>query len=180
MLSRPGARKGEEAPPPRPFARALPVGEKVNSSGVAATFKASDYHEVSYPDGRPRYDGEEVLAYVTVPSAKIAGAYTVNQAGEYPRVYTQPKERVEVTMQFSQSEPRTAVAVVVQDGGRLENGSVSQMVRLDEHRRIGFGFKVSSNVGIHRVTVTTSGGQARVLNFWAGAPNPVRDDVAAK
>ena len=104
----------------------------------------------------------------------------VSQAGEYPRIYTAPKESVEVRLLFQDSKPGSKVAVSVQDGGALHTGTSSALMSLDELGQLAFGFNVSRNEGIHRVSFTTTGGEVKTLNFWAGEPNPVQKVVARK
>ncbi len=139
-----------------------------------------DFTEVAFPEGRPMYEGEPVLAYVSVPSNGQKIAVGVSQAGEYPRIYTEPKEKTEVRLRFSNSPPGTKVAVAVQDGGMLHTGKSSALMTLDELGQLAFGFTVSPNNGIHRVSVTTSAGEVKTLNFWAGAPNVTQQAIAKK
>jgi hypothetical protein len=118
----------------------------------------------------PGYEGEPVTAYVAVPSTGKRVALTVNQLGEFPRLDTEPSETVEVRLAFARTEPGAQVAVVAQDGGRLHTGRLSGALAVDAERQIAFGFKVSANVGLHRIAVSTPVGEVKTVEFWAGPP----------
>lgn len=123
-----------------------------------------------WPGSPPAYPGEAVTAYVRVPSTKSAQALTVNQAGEFPRMMTQPGETVQVRLAFTQSEPGSPVALSSEDGGLIESTWRTSAGKLDAARQLAFAYTVSKNPGIHRISIRTPSGESKILEFWAGQP----------
>jgi hypothetical protein len=128
----------------------------------------------TYPNGQPFYEGEPVTAYVRVPSTGKEVAMTVNQGGEYPRLTSKQGEQVQVRLAFSKTEPGATVAFVAQDGGKIEGDKRSLAGVLDAKRQVAFGFTVSPNPGLHRVTIESPSGETKTLEFWAGPPMPMK------
>jgi len=80
-------------------------------------------------------------------------------------------DEVEVRIDFAQAGNVTdnaLYAVVAHDGGILENGAPSGLLRLDELRELAFRFYASPNNGTHRVTITSQSGETQKLDFWVG------------
>jgi hypothetical protein len=156
------------------------VGNAAVFRGAIMQASASEFQRQAFPDGVPAYEGEMVTAYVEVPSSGKKIALTPNQSGEYPKVVTQPGEAVEVRLAFTRSQPGEAVAVSAQDGGVLHVGKMAGKLEVNTNREVGLGFVVSTNPGIHRITFTTSGGEAKTLNFWAGPEHTVNKRLVAQ
>jgi len=151
----------------------------VFQSGIARE-SLGEFERVKFPDGVPAYEGEPVTAFVLVPSTGKKVALTSNQSGEYPKVLTEPGEAVEVRLAFTRSAPGDPVAVSAQDGGVLHVGKMAGKLEVDAQREISLGFLVSPNPGIHRITFTTGGGEAKTLNFWAGPEHTVNKRIVAQ
>lgn len=156
------------------------VPKDTSFRGAIMQASPADFQRVSFPDGVPAYEGEMVTVYVEVPSSGKKVALAPNQSGEYPKVVTQPGEAVEVRLAFTRSQPGEPVAVSVQDGGVLHVGKMAEKFELNENREVGMGFVVSTNPGIHRVTFTTAGGEAKTLNFWAGPEHAINKRIVAQ
>jgi|GEM_PF-1876583 len=139
-------------------------GQHIKPGEIAA------FQPYRYPGTPPYYPGEPVTAYVRVPSTGKNEALTVNQGGEFPRMMTQPGETVQVRLSFTDTAPETPVALTAQDGGYIEGGLTSTAGKLDATKQLAFGFTVSKNPGIHRVTLKTPAGETKTLEFWAGPP----------
>lgn len=142
------------------------------SSNSIQASELSAFKPYLYPGGTPYYDGEPVTAYVRVPSSRRQQALTVNQAGEFPRMQTEPGETVQIRLAFTETVPDTPIALTVHDGGAIEGRHQATALRLDAARQLGFSFTVSTNPGLHRVTVLTPKGETKTLEFWAGPPIP--------
>lgn len=142
------------------------------SSNFIQASELSTFKPYLYPGGTPYYDGEPVTAYVRVPSSRRQQALTVNQAGEFPRMQTEPGETVQIRLAFTETVPDTPIALTVHDGGAIEGRHQATALRLDAARQLGFSFTVSTNPGLHRVTVLTPKGETKTLEFWAGPPIP--------
>ncbi len=155
---------------------ALPSGRVVAQASAQHIQPAEvgGFTPYRWPGSPPAYPGEPVMAYVRVPSTKSAQALTVNQVGEFPRMMTQPGETVQVRLAFSQTEPDTPVALTSEDGGLIEGAQRSTAGKLDAARQLAFAYTVSQNPGIHRVSIRTPSGDAKILEFWAGAPIPFK------
>ncbi|WP_294225062.1 hypothetical protein [Prosthecobacter sp.] len=149
-----------------PARRLLPV-----TSGQT---DAQGFDVVVWPEGRPHYEGEPVVARVTTGSDNRKLHLEVNQMGEFPRVQVTPGENMNVRLQFQTSKPGMPVALTAQDGGTLGEAKMSQRVMLDDQRSVTFDFAASANVGTHRVTVVTPAGEVKTLDFWVGEPNTMR------
>ncbi len=137
---------------------------RIDPSGLTS------FTPVRFPGDEPAYDGEKVTAYVASPSSGKRLALTVNQLGEFPRIWANPSERVEVRLAFTSTQPGGRVAIVAQDGGKLAGTKLSAALPVDDARQIAFAFTVSPNVGLHRVSITSPTGEAKTLEFWAGPP----------
>ena len=149
------------------------------AAGRIAPETLAEFTPQQYPGGPPGYDGEAVTAYVAVPSTSRKVAVTLNQLGEFPRQDTAPSENVEVRLVLPRTAPGERVAIVAQDGGRMHTGQLSTALVVDAERQVAFGFKVSPNVGLHRIAVTTPAGEVQTLEFWAGPP-PVLMQAASR
>ncbi|MBV6501493.1 MAG: hypothetical protein CJBNEKGG_04006 [Prosthecobacter sp.] len=123
-----------------------------------------------WPGSPPAYPGEAVTAFVRVSSTKMQQALTVNQAGEFPRMMTQPGETVQVRLAFTQSKPGSPVALSSEDGGLIESTWRTTAGKLDAARQLAFAYTVSKNPGIHRISIRTPSGESKILEFWAGQP----------
>ena len=141
------------------------------AEGRIAPSALADFEAIPFPGGQPAYDGEKVTAYVASANSGRKIALTVNQLGEFPRVWTNPSEPVEVRLAFTSTRPGSHVAVAAQDGGKFQGGVVSAALQVDDARQIAFAFTVSANPGMHRVSVTTPDGERKTLEFWAGPPS---------
>lgn len=113
------------------------------------------------------------MARIKLPASKEELMLNVNQLGAYPRVYVNALDTVKVSLDFSSSPPDTKVAVVAQDGGRLNDGKTSALLTLDQARQVAFNFKVTDGDGTHRVTITTPGADSKSLDFWVGQEAPL-------
>ena len=156
---------------------ALPVDAGNRSAPLLRTVEGridpsalASFDALKFPGGKPAYDGAEATAYVALPTTGRKVALTVNQLGEFPRIETKLSEQVEVRMAFTKAKPGDHVAVVAQDGGRLQTGKLSMALALDQNSQIAFAYTVSSNPGAHRLNVTTATGELKTLEFWAGTP----------
>lgn len=138
----------------------------------------NEFELTTYYGGQPAYDGEPVTAYVKIGSSGKRLALTPNQNGEYPKVVTELGEAVEVRLAFTQSSPGDKIALSAQDGGKLHLGKMAGLLQIDEQRQLPFGFMVSTNPGIHRVSITTTGGEVKTLNFWAGIEHKLNTQIA--
>jgi len=127
-----------------------------------------------WPSGRPHYEGEAVTAHVRVGSSGEEVSLSVSQGGEYPRVQIQPREEVQVRLKFADTPAGTPVAFSAQDGGGFEGGKKGVMFRVDEGGTLAFAFTASANEGTHRVTFSTPRGETKVLDFWVGPFNTLR------
>jgi hypothetical protein len=121
-----------------------------------------------YSGGTPYYIGEKTTAYVRVPSSGRQEAMTVNQAGEFPRLQTRPGETVQVRLAFTETAPETPIALTAQDGGVIEGAVKATALPLGAARQLAFSFTVSTNPGLHRVTVGTPRREIKIFEFWAG------------
>jgi len=86
-------------------------------------------------------------------------------------IYVDSSDEVEVRIDFAGANNVTdnaLYAVVAHDGGILENGAPSGLLRLDELRELAFRFYASPNNGTHRVTITSQSGETQKLDFWVG------------
>ena len=152
-------------------------GSERRNAGVSAgridPAKLREFATVEYSEGKPHFEGERVTAYVAVPSSGEKLAMEVNQMGEYPRLHVNPEETAEVRLQFSSVETGSRVAVAAQDGGKLDGQDRSTVLEVDDHRQVAFAFTASENEGIHRVVVTTSAGETKLLDFWVGPDHEI-------
>lgn len=128
---------------------------------------------VKWPEGTPRYEGEWVTSDVVMQDGRKL-RLTVNQAGEFPRMQVQAGETAQIKMQFQTSPGGMPVALTAQDGGGFEKGKVSQSVQLADDRSVSFAFTAGQNDGVHRVSVTTPGGEVKNFDFWVGPLNIMR------
>ncbi len=152
---------------------AFPVSQPVDATDL------STYKEYKYPTGTPKYEGENVTAFVHVKSSEQAVKFQPNQMGEYPRVWMQQEEVANIQLAFPETKPGTPVAISAQDGGSLDGVKIATSRQVDENGRIAFDFKTSPNPGIHRVSVMTASGEVKILDFWAGDP-PVLQKASAQ
>lgn len=154
-----------------PVTRATPSVNLLASNSQTKTIALEDlkaFKEYTYPAGTPYYIGEKVTAFVEISSTGEKQALTVNQAGEYPRMMTEPGEMVQVRLAFAETAPNTPIAITAHDGGLLDDELRATALLLDEARQLAFSFTVSTNPGIHRVTFRTPAGETKTLEFWAG------------
>ena len=126
--------------------------------------------------GESRSGAEPVTASVKVESRCLRQKLRVNEFREFHRVMAQPGEVVQVRLVFGRGGQGGPVLVCAQDGGVLEGGRRSAQGRLDAARHLAFGFRLSSERAMHRVTVRAFSGEVMVLDFWAGDPLPRRPD----
>lgn len=169
-----GRSDGANSRLPRQGVATLPAGRVVAQASTQhiQAGEVGSFQPYRWLGQVPHYAGEAVTAYVRVPSTKKQEALTVNQVGEFPRMMTQPGETVQVRLAFSETEPDTPVALTSEDGGLIEGGQRSTAGKLDAARQIAFAYTVSPNPGIHRISIRTPSGEAKILEFWAGPPLP--------
>jgi hypothetical protein len=173
----PSRKPGEApAPLPEPPAATLPDGaQRIGSRGV---FQRAEYQKAFVAGGTPAVEGEVSDVFVKVGSTGQKLHLTPNQGREFPRVYVREGETVQVRVEFTQSEPGSAVSISPQDGGNL-SGHPAKVSVLDSDRAIAFDYTASQNPGTHRVKLVTQSGDAHLLDFWAGPENPYRTSTAA-
>ena len=92
---------------------------------------------------------------------------SLNQVGYFQRVYVQPEQKIPVVVNCPDGFVGEYVVVEVEDGGLLDTGKIVKTVRLDEGRQVAFTVQVSSNDGVHRVSLRR-GASLKVLDFWVG------------
>lgn len=98
-----------------------------------------------------------------------------NQVGHFQRVYVAENEPVQIAVEFPDATPGQPVAVTAWDGGFLPNGDISEVVRVDDQRRVFTQFLASQYRGIHRIGFQLPGSKPVVIaDIWVGEPNPHR------
>jgi hypothetical protein len=103
-----------------------------------------------------------------VGEGRGARELSLNQLGEYERVYVAARQQVAVAVGFPDGDVGEAVGVSVMDGGRVvEVDAVAGVRVLDKDRVARFTYEASGDEGTHRVLVRR-GGERRVLDFWVG------------
>lgn len=133
----------------------------------------STYIPVQYAeDNQPQFQGDPVLAYVNLPTRK-AGKHgrlelTPNDNGEFPRIFVEVGEEVEVRLIYPKADKNAKYAVSAQDGGLLDDGFPTGLVEQGKNQEMAFRFAPSENIGTHRVVVRSSDGNVNVLDFWVG------------
>lgn len=173
------ARSPGEARAPLPQAPAAQLPDGGLRIGNRAIFERAEYKKAFVAKGAPAVEGEEATVFVNVGSSGQKLLLAPNQGREYPRVYVQEGETVQVRVEFTQSEPGSPVSVSPQDGGNL-SGHPAKVSVLDAQRAIAFDYTVSRNPGTHRVKLLTQRGEAHLLDFWAGAENKFRTTAQAR
>jgi hypothetical protein len=101
--------------------------------------------------GIPEVLGE--MAVATVNSGDRRRELRPNQIGEFPRVAASTKENIPIAVYYPEGQPNQEVAVVVQDGGRIDESVLSRVLRLNSDRSIAFNFLTGENDGLYRVSL---------------------------
>jgi hypothetical protein len=98
-----------------------------------------------------------------------------NQLGNFNRVANiAPLEKVPVEMYYPDGKPGEEIVILVQDGGMLDNGNRLKVGKLDNERKLSFGFQVTDHPGLHRVMLRR-GLDSKVVPLWVGPePAPVK------
>jgi len=146
------------------------VGISLRDSAVGKSAKLGDFRVMEYPQGKPAAPGEPAVAFVSVPSSGDNVAVEPNQIGEFPPVYADPGETVQVGVVFPATRPGTKVRIVAEDGGALEgaDGQPAQVVELDAARSFSLPFQLGSVAGSYRLTIATTEGEPKRLHLHAG------------
>lgn len=111
------------------------------------------------------YPGQFAKAEVTAGGKSYA--LTPNQLGNFQRINVGPKEKVQVQVAYPQGAEGDPVAVVVEDGGHLNENQMSEVAALDKQQNVRFQFQTTGQSGIYRI-VLNNGADVKVLNFWVG------------
>jgi len=172
--SRPSTSSGGVTAPP-----VLLPSDFATVPSPAARRDDDGFELVEWTEGEPHFEGEFIAAYVTLGASGRKLRMTVNQMGEFPRVQVATRERVQVELEFSRTQPGDHIAVAAQDGGFVD-GSHSAALTVNDQRRVRFAFDVSANDGVHYVSVMTQNGVSRLLDFWAGPMPTLRSTASTR
>lgn len=99
----------------------------------------------------------------------------LNQAGYFDRVTNiQPLQKVTIQTTYPKGHAGEKVAVIVLDGGTLENNEKAKILQLDRKRGIDFTFQTAGDAGIYRILLR-KGNDTKVVQLWVGPePLPVK------
>lgn len=133
-------------------------GGVVASKQLEIKADASDF-------GVPEVRGE--MAIATIETDGQRRELRPNQIGEFPRVAAVVQQSIPLAISYPEGEPNQEVAVTVQDGGRIDEGQIARLLKLDTNRSIAFSFVTGQNDGIYRVSLR-KGADTKTFSVWVG------------
>ncbi len=141
-----------------------------DSSLTKGRTQPAAYRVMEYPGGKPFFGGEPAVAFVSVPSSGDNVAIEPNQVGEFPPVYADPGETVDVRVVFPETKAGTRVRVVAEDGGTLTgaDGLPATLLELDAGSSFAVPFTLGAVEGSYRLTIATADGEPKRLHLHAG------------
>ena len=172
-----GSPGGGKALPSGPSASALvsTIAAKVgagfkNSALTKGRTQPAAFRVMEYPEGKPLFEGEPAVAFVSVPSSGDNVAIEPNQVGEFPPVYADPGETVDVRVVFPETKAGTKVRIVAEDGGTLTgtDGLPATLLELDAGSSFAVPFTLGAVEGSYRLTIATASGEPKRLHLHAG------------
>jgi hypothetical protein len=150
-----------------PAAHTSAVGAAASANPADPT--ASDVHTPDATVTAAAVANDPRAAQLTI--AGRTRAVVPNVRGEFPRVLVPASAIIVASVPFPDAQPGEKIAVQAEDGGALLDAAAQSFVTIDDAHRAPLQFKVSSQDGIHRVTLRR-GGETRMLEFWVGAEPP--------
>lgn len=100
----------------------------------------------------------------------------LNQAGYFDRVSNlQPQQQVSVQLVYPKARAGEKIAIMVLDGGTLDNNKKDKVVQLGRDKKVMFNFQPAHDPGIYRI-VLRKGVDTKVVQLWVGPePLPVKN-----
>jgi cytoskeletal protein RodZ len=111
---------------------------------------------------------------LTVQVGKKTYKLQPNEIGNFGRIYVKEQETAKVQLVLPKGEPGQGIGLQAEDGGRLDNGSIAKVDKLDVNSSVAFNFQVTQNRGTHRVTMT-KGNETYMIDFWVGPELGIRN-----
>ncbi|MGB8194258.1 MAG: hypothetical protein WCF67_20165 [Chitinophagaceae bacterium] len=93
----------------------------------------------------------------------------LNQMGHFDQVSNlAPQQKVPVSIGYPNGRPGEKIAIVVLDGGVIDDNEKAKIVELDRRKRILFNFQPATDEGLYRVAIR-KGNDIKVVQLWVGA-----------
>ncbi len=151
VVAAPLANKPDKVKMTQPESVRRKAGEPLNSPPIPVQFPAPPAPQMGWAEARYEIDGR-----VIAPG---------NQHGQMALVHVVPGALISATLKWPKAIPGATVALEVVDGGRLEDGQLSQLVRVDEQGEIQLRYVANRQPGKCQV-VARCGMDETVLCFW--------------
>ncbi|QMU30143.1 hypothetical protein [Adhaeribacter radiodurans] len=96
-----------------------------------------------------------------------------NEFGLFDQVSgIQPKQKVPVQLNYPAGRVGEKVAIIMLDGGTLDNGKKVKVTQLDTQKKMTFELQVTSDPGLYRVLLK-KGSDTKTVQLWVGPKLPM-------
>lgn len=106
-------------------------------------------------------------AYAFARAGRAREDLKPDQNGLFQRLHAPKNQRIEFQVRYPGLKPDASVDVGILDGGTLED---PQTLKPDSRGRVSFVFHTGPTDGSYRILLTTSDGDIKMLDVWAGRP----------